>query len=807
MRKRILCMFLSIVMVLGLLPVITMAAELVAWDGTTVDTDWYNTTGTEFTLTTAAQLAGFAAITNGTANGITADTFSGKTVKLGADIDLNWQEWTPIVNFSGTFDGQNFTVSNLKITVYAAQMGLFGSAQNAELKNTLIAGIDISHTSTSKPNIGGLLGQGSFVKVINCGVSNGSIRGNAYNAGGLIGTTSADNANKCYAEYCFNYNVVVDTTGNYKGSLIGQNNSQAKLSSSYAYVSAQKDAPLSIAGRQNYASNCVSLATTTNTKNDRWQTEEQFASGVVTGYLNEYTGGSLKWGQELGVDAVPSIGGMPMERIQTGSDNTYAYVNAELTTDTDGTYIIRNAAEWVAFANKVKYNNYSNLGISARVEENATIDFSTIPGWENGIPTSSAEYLRIGFRTSSQYPYTGNFDGNGCVVKGLNFTESLAGNNHFALFGYVSKGTIKNITIENISINTSRNAAGLVLFLTDGTLENCHITSGSIEGTSTSYAVSGLVVQSKNATIKNCSNGANITAATSSGTGGILAYVGTNSTVTIENCVNTGNITSTSYNVGGIAGKLISNCTVSECYNTGAITAPSIVGGLVGSFSVTQGKSGKITNSYNLGAVKGGDTAYTIGGILGDGTPTLTNCYNAGFVTGKTCAQPLIGKKYADSAFIPMKICGNIRRHFLQRNENPVPTVHQHAHALAAFHHFDATEDPGQHSPGAVGIVDAVPDHLRLGFLGFHRIANFQCQDLVCLGITAEWAFLVRLFFGGRLQLDGDSFLARRFPFFLPFQRRFCIRQGESILKILYGVRHNIRKLHLFFVFHAQLLL
>lgn len=435
MKKRILSMLLCCCMIMSLLPATALAAEDV-WDGTTVDTEWYNSNNTEFILSTAAELAGFSAITNGTVDGIAADTFSGKTVKLDADIDLNGQEWTPIVNFSGTFDGQNFTVSNLKITVYAAQMGLFGSAQNAELKNALIAGIDISHTSTSNPNIGGLLGQGTFVKVINCGVSNGSIRGNAYNAGGLIGSTYADNANKCYVEYCFNYNVVVDTTGNYKGSLIGQNNPQAKLYSSYAYVSAQKDAPLSIAGRQNYASNCVSLATTTNTNDDRWQTEEQFASGVVTGYLNGYTGGSLKWGQELGVDAVPSIGGMPMERIQIAPDNTYAYVNAELTTDTDGTYIIRNAAEWVAFANLVNDNTTESLALSAKVAPNAIIDFSTIPGWEDGIPASGARYLRIGFHTASQYPYTGNFDGNGCTVKGLNFSETLSGTNDpFALFG------------------------------------------------------------------------------------------------------------------------------------------------------------------------------------------------------------------------------------------------------------------------------------------------------------------------------------------------------------------------------------
>ncbi len=67
-----------------------------AWDGMTIDTSWYNTTDTEFTLTTAAQLAGLAAIVNGKATGIAADDFDGKTIKLGADVDLGGYDWTPI---------------------------------------------------------------------------------------------------------------------------------------------------------------------------------------------------------------------------------------------------------------------------------------------------------------------------------------------------------------------------------------------------------------------------------------------------------------------------------------------------------------------------------------------------------------------------------------------------------------------------------------------------------------------------------------------------------------------------------------
>ncbi len=107
-----------------------------AWDGMTIDTSWYNTTDTEFTLTTAAQLAGLAAIVNGKATGIAADDFDGKTIKLGADVDLGGYDWTPIGTqkgssgtngFRGTFDGQQHSISNLSYYVDSGRKNLDGA--------------------------------------------------------------------------------------------------------------------------------------------------------------------------------------------------------------------------------------------------------------------------------------------------------------------------------------------------------------------------------------------------------------------------------------------------------------------------------------------------------------------------------------------------------------------------------------------------------------------------------------------------------------------------------------------------------
>lgn len=126
-----------------------------AWNGTD-DTSWYenNKDATEFSIGTAAELAGLAALVNGTAkdtegNPIAAANFKGKTIKLTADIDLNNQAWTPIGNengfdaelaFSGTFNGDGYTVSGLNVpdTYFP---GLFGQiSASAAVQNLIVKG-------------------------------------------------------------------------------------------------------------------------------------------------------------------------------------------------------------------------------------------------------------------------------------------------------------------------------------------------------------------------------------------------------------------------------------------------------------------------------------------------------------------------------------------------------------------------------------------------------------------------------------------------------------------------------------------
>ena len=147
----------------------------------TVSFDNYST-DTEFVLNNYTDLKAFANELN-----VNGKSFSGKTVKLGADIDLGNTEWTPIgqtrsngtaTYFQGTFDGDNHTIKNLAISAsawdeganYAA--GLFGFIDNgsATIKNLTIDGARVEGHHWAGAVVGYLTGT-----VENCHVKNATV--------------------------------------------------------------------------------------------------------------------------------------------------------------------------------------------------------------------------------------------------------------------------------------------------------------------------------------------------------------------------------------------------------------------------------------------------------------------------------------------------------------------------------------------------------------------------------------------------------------------------------------------------------
>ena len=147
--KKLTALFLSTLMVLTL--VISMATFAVSADTVTADTSWYDASKTDFTITTPAQLLGFAALLN------EGTTFEGKTIKLGNDITMNAgfdgnkpEDATNLVKYStisekefhGTFDGQNHAIIGLYMDQVSTRQGIFGNimteGKTATVKNLAI---------------------------------------------------------------------------------------------------------------------------------------------------------------------------------------------------------------------------------------------------------------------------------------------------------------------------------------------------------------------------------------------------------------------------------------------------------------------------------------------------------------------------------------------------------------------------------------------------------------------------------------------------------------------------------------------
>ena len=147
-------------------------------------TAWYSESQNEFTLSTAEELAGLAALVDG------GNDFANKTVLIDADIDLGEHLWLPIGSgyetpFSGTVDGNGFTISNLFINNPDGDwIGLFGQCVNSTLSNINIDQVYIR----AKDTVGAIAGNFSTnSNMTNCHATGVDIVASKFNIGGLVG--------------------------------------------------------------------------------------------------------------------------------------------------------------------------------------------------------------------------------------------------------------------------------------------------------------------------------------------------------------------------------------------------------------------------------------------------------------------------------------------------------------------------------------------------------------------------------------------------------------------------------------------
>ncbi len=635
-------------------------------DDPMVDDTWYKSDDTSFTLTTAAQLAGLAALVNKGTN------FSGKTVMLGNNIDLgSYTNWTPIGKnssyiFMGTFDGNGKTISNLKIDSDQRYVGLFGYVYNGTIKNVILETPTVSTSySSAKASVGALVGYHTGTGNIEyCAVRNGSVSApnsacsnNNSGLGGLVGCHNT--TGKVIG--CYNYMTSVSTQNNTMTRCGGVAGSVSNMAESCCTYNTNQKGTLVAGGKASgsgttakysaylKADGTASSAISTSSNSVALSAEE-FANGTAAYYLRTggYSNINNHWGQDVEGDTkqtFPVWNGTPVYPIKwvQNVDGTAKvitkYVNELETEEINGkTYrVIYDAYDWVMFANKVNDSSRDYIDWNAIVKPaGATIDFSvlgtlaySIGYWQN--------VVMIGASNNSNSYYSGTFDGNGCTVTGLNFSSS----GNYALFGYIeASANVSNITVKNATIS-GKNVATFALD-NRGSLENCRAVNVAISASSTGaglvyqnygniqnssfsgsvssvYSAGGISSQtSDNTTISGCWNEGSITA-TSGDAGGITATAGSGTQLT--RCWNTGTISGTrssSYFSGGILGKEASNVIIDNCYNTGDITG-GYVGGIVG--SCYSNYTTTVKNCHSYGATLTGTKSYPVA------NESMTNCY------------------------------------------------------------------------------------------------------------------------------------------------------------------------------------
>ena len=302
-------------------------------------TDKYDIDGDDskdavYEISNAGQLYWFAGLVNGTLSGetqnasanavLTADIVVNKNV-LKSDGTLNegssFKEWTPVgvgddSSYTGIFDGKNHTISGLYFSnqdkVY---VGLFGY-NSGKISNVGI----LDSCFYGGADVGGVIGYNKKDGTVTNCYNTGYVSGAAGLVGGVIGYNRGTITN------CYNTGGV--SGDSYVGGVIGYN-SGGTITNCYYNSSI-------------YTGNAIGYVDRNTTcEKVEGKTTEQFQTGEVAYLLQEsQTDTEIIWGQTIGTDNYPTLGGAKVYKNATykgcegkpGEPVSYEYSNTEKNT-------------------------------------------------------------------------------------------------------------------------------------------------------------------------------------------------------------------------------------------------------------------------------------------------------------------------------------------------------------------------------------------------------------------------------------------------------------------------------------------
>ncbi len=547
--------------------------------------------------------------------------------------------------FTGSYDGDEFSISGLKITRndYQYNIGMFGY---------VAAGAKVFDLNLTNVNITGYYQTGAVAglsdgTISNCSVS-GSLSSNnnrGYYIGGIVGRSNGTIENCDMQGLVNGYYYVGGIVGYAEAGTLDNNHNSASVSSNY-YTGG-------IAGQ--------SVASITNCSNEG--AIQNINSGSNTGGIAGHSTGSITSCHNTGtINGYSNIGGLAgyhkggaiTDSYNSGaitSTYNYGYVGGLVGQMYGGDLIrsyntgtINSSGYAGGLVGYTYYSYYYDYGSS---EINITNCYNIGDITSNQTAAGLVAYMYFGSITDSYN------EGEVNVTPGENYYSAYAGG-LVAYLGYSSSSYSSN---QNNAIVNSHNkgvvsasgsnsyAGGIVANWYGGTIDNCYneatISSQAYAGGIVAYAYDDYYYSNEDQVMKNTYNVGEITASGTSQSSSTYAggLVGYSSSIQMDNCYNQGVVTS-SYVAGGLIGYQYRNYSnkgsISKSYNSGAVSATeksSYAGGLVGQWT-----GGSITNSNNQAAVT---AKYAAGGIAGSFSSysssstasNLISSYNSGAIS------------------------------------------------------------------------------------------------------------------------------------------------------------------------------
>lgn len=175
---------------------------------TTVTTfEGQGTSASPYLIKTADDLVKLSNLCNGSAIVAGTADFKSAYYALAANINMSGKAFTPITNFSGSFDGKTYTISNLTVKeVVGKPVGMFGDITGATIKNVKITNGKIDVNNAASCFDGGIAGKAFESTIQNCSYS-GTID---TEASALVTSTFGSNGATSFAAGIAGY--IVNTT-------------------------------------------------------------------------------------------------------------------------------------------------------------------------------------------------------------------------------------------------------------------------------------------------------------------------------------------------------------------------------------------------------------------------------------------------------------------------------------------------------------------------------------------------------------------------------------------------------------------